>query len=447
MCKEQCFFSEKEIISAFREYKSGIFINDIETSFIKEWLDDTNLLCYNKSDFIPYNGINKLNNDEKIYNLFNGYNNKINSLYNIDKKDKILQPFFDLLFSICEENEKYKDYFIKYLAHMIQYPNEKIPICFILKGKQGTGKNVLLSAISNIIGKEYYITSSKPDDFFGNYAEGFYRKLLVNMNECEGKDTFDFEGKIKSFITEDTININPKFIRPTEIRNVARIIITTNKSNPIPIDIKSIDRRFVVFQNSDKYLDKKYNSNFWTKLVNHFKCDEFIACLYDYLINIDINNYNWRLNRPITEQYKSMCRLYIPTEALFLEYFINRLKDEQQNDFITHNIQKDEFELIPLNHMCNEYNEYCKRNGFLKNDNEKINIKKFRCILENLESPTKIYKTMGIMKVKFNCDEIMKYLKIKNYIDINEDEILEDELNEDLNIDDVDYHPDYFNFK
>ncbi len=66
---------------------------------------------------------------------------------------------------------------ILYLAHMIQKPNEKIPICFILNGKQGTDKNVLLTAISNIIGKEYYITSSKPDDFFGNYAEGLNRKL------------------------------------------------------------------------------------------------------------------------------------------------------------------------------------------------------------------------------------------------------------------------------
>jgi hypothetical protein len=54
MCKEQCFFSEKEIISAFREYKSGIIINGLETSFIKEWLDDTNMLCYNKSDSFEF---------------------------------------------------------------------------------------------------------------------------------------------------------------------------------------------------------------------------------------------------------------------------------------------------------------------------------------------------------------------------------------------------------
>ena len=31
------------------------------------------------------------------------------------------------------------------------------------------------------------------------------KKLLVNLNEAEGKNNFDYESKIKSFITEDTI--------------------------------------------------------------------------------------------------------------------------------------------------------------------------------------------------------------------------------------------------
>lgn len=88
-----------------------------------------------------------------------------------------------------------------------------MPICFIIKGSQGTGKNVFLDCIGNLINSDYYITSSNPKDFFGDYAEGFYRKLLVNINEVELKDTFDFEGKIKSFITEDTITLNAKFLR------------------------------------------------------------------------------------------------------------------------------------------------------------------------------------------------------------------------------------------
>ena len=74
-------------------------------------------------------------------------------------------------------------------------------------------------------------------------AEGAYRKLLVNVNEAESKDTFQNEGQFKSFITEDTIVVNPKYVRPTKIANHARLIITSNKPNPIPIDVKSKDRR------------------------------------------------------------------------------------------------------------------------------------------------------------------------------------------------------------
>ena len=442
---EQVFFSEKDISIAFREYNSGIFVMGMETKFIKEWLDDEKLLCYNKSDFIPYNAINRFINSESMYNLFNGYNENILTKYDINNKDKILTPFLELLNSICGDNELYSDYFIKFLAHMIQKPNEKIPICFILKGKQGTGKNLLLSAISNIIGKEYYISSSRPDDFFGQYAEGFYRKLLVNMNECESKDTFDFEGKIKSFITEDTININPKFVRPTEVRNIARIIITTNKPNPIPIDVKSIDRRFVVYAGTEKYLDKKYNSIFWKKLYEHFNKNEFIACLYDYLNNINIENYNWMKYRPITEEYKNMRRLYSPVEALFLEHYITILKLERNDRFLednNFNKKKDDYEKITLSTLCRIYNEFCKNNGFIKNDVNIVNIKKFRSQLESLNAPIHIYKSNGITTSKFNCDELITFLKLKNYIDVNDDEIIDNNIEEEII--DINEHDEYF---
>ena len=56
----------------------------------------------------------------------------------------------------------------------------------------------------------------KPSDFFSDDAEGAFRKLLVNVNEEESKDTFQNEGQFKSFITEDTIVVNPKYVRLTK---------------------------------------------------------------------------------------------------------------------------------------------------------------------------------------------------------------------------------------
>jgi hypothetical protein len=442
--KNQCLYKHNEIIKAFMEIKSGEYNKDgIQTSFIDKWVEDEDLKSYNKLDFVPYNGSSNKSNEKLTYNLFSGYNDKIDTIYNIENKDRYLNPFFDLLLSICGDNNDHMNYFIKFIAHMIQYPNEKMGICFILKGKQGTGKNMVLEAIGNIIGKEYYITSSNPKDFFGDYAEGFYRKLLVNMNECEGKDTFDFEGKIKSFITEDTITINPKFVRTTEIRNVARIIITTNKPNPIPIDVKSIDRRFVVFQGTEKYLDKIYGYNYWSNIKKHFNSNEFIACLYNYLNTLDISKTDWRSERPITNAYKEMIRLYSPVEALFLEDYINKSKCVfNENDLdIEVNEKKEEIingETIKLNKFCEEYNKYCNNNGFSKGDN-KLDIKKFRAKIEALEVPIKIVKLHGDNVCKFNYNEVIKFLKDKKYIERDEDELIDEIIidNKGENFDDM----------
>jgi hypothetical protein len=297
---------------------------------------------------------------------------------------------------------------------------------------------MILEAIGNIIGKEYYITSSNPKDFFGDYAEGFYRKLLVNMNECEGKDTFDFEGKIKSFITEDSITLNPKFVRQTTISNFARTIIFTNKPNPVPIDVRSKDRRFGVFQSTEEYLKAKYGEVFWSKLAEHFKKPEFIKILYDYLNSKDISKIKWKEERPITQAYLDMCKLYIPVECLFLEDWIeNRLYLDNKNAFI----DDDEIDAEHENEMFNsrfeiktvkfyqQYVEYCKKCGFINDKSFQPNINKFTSRLIELEQ-SKLKTTTSVTSVfRFTPKEVFDIMIKKNWIatcNVAMDEVIEE---------------------
>ena len=253
------------------------------------------------------------------------------------------------------------------------------------------------------------------------------------MNECEGKDTFDFEGKIKSFITEDTIMINPKNVRPSYIRNVARVIIFTNKPNPIPIDVKSSDRRYCVFQTTDKFLDKKYGTKFWTKLIEHFNRPEFIACLYDYLNNLDID-IDWRAERPITEAYKEMCKLYVPVEALFFEDYLNDfrgclipLEKEDDNTDDESNVSKWDDELEPTTKdVYEKYVKFCKNNGFSSDKTYQPSISKFNNRCSELEIPHRIIKSNGINEFRFISREIYNHLLKKKWInrDIDDEEIV-----------------------
>jgi phage/plasmid-associated DNA primase len=293
----------------------------------------------------------------------------------------------------------------------------------------------MLDVIGSIIGKAHYITSSNPKDFFGDYAEGFYRKILVNINECEGKDTFDYEGKIKSFITENSITLNPKFVRQTTISNYARLIIFTNKPNPIPIDVRSKDRRFVVYQSTDKYLDKKYGTTFWEKLIKYFQNPKFIACLYDDLNNIKLDGIKWKESRPITKAYLEMCKLYIPTEALFLEDFIDNKKYNNNNNSNL-DLDDDEDFIDNLNNsvdvsttdLYKQYTEFCKKYGYINDNSYQPNITKFNGRLQELDLQIIRQKTSETTIFRFTPKTVYKIMEERKWIIKKETEINEDEL-------------------
>jgi hypothetical protein len=337
-----------------------------------------------------------------------------------------MKPFNDLGIELCNGNKIYFDYFMKFFAHMIQKPYEKIPISFIIKGKQGTGKNVFLNCIGNLLDKKNYISSCKPSDFFGEYAEGFYHKLLVNINECEGKDTFDFEGKLKSFISEETITMNPKHLRPTVIKNFARLIIFTNKSTPIPIDIKSKDRRYVVYQTTDTYLDYKYSSLFWKRLIDHFNKPEFLACLYNFLNNLDISNWDFKKERPITKAYIDMCKSFIPIESIFFEYFIdNKLYNNYSKKLTIDNYNSQIS--IKGNDLYNFYTKWANENHY--NKEFQPNPRSFYSKLIELEFPFINKKVDGLFMLYFVPNVLYNYLSSRNWLLFNDNFIKEEIIN------------------
>jgi len=399
-----------------------------EAFFVKEWLVDTNIKV---SQNIEFNPINKSEtqlldyNDEEEFraNLFTGYSDKILKPFT---KGKFIKPWLNLLTELCEGNVKYRDYVINLLATKIQNPKKKLPVGLVIMGSQGTGKNTWLNSVGRVIGDRHYISSSKCSDFFGEHAEGFANKLLVNMNEVEGKDTMDLQGRMKEFITEDKITVNMKFIRPIPIKNYALLVLFSNKSNPIQIDVKSGDRRWVVFKSTDKLLDKKkYGDTLWTKLNETFMRDEFVAELYDFLNTRDLSKFNAVRERPLTESYKQLCFLSIPKEVLFLEYLFtkqkwnvtgelgnrkrkleNELCDVERRLIERFSVElenkanqlKDELDKVHREHhpkillrnesyigaqMYKDFLDFCEENNLLTKDN-KISVKKFYSDFMNL---------------------------------------------------------------
>jgi hypothetical protein len=99
---------------------------------------------------------------------------------------------------------------------------------------------------------------------------------------------------LKSLITDNTCTIESTFVNSRVIDNVSNFIFVSN--NFLPIKIENGDRRYVIFKTSHEC---KNNFEYFDGLYKMF-ITEFYYTLYNYFINIDLNNFNTRLI-PITD--------------------------------------------------------------------------------------------------------------------------------------------------
>ena len=400
--------------------------------FINFWVLDPDMRMYLKMDFMPYNDV-KRKNDKEVYNLFSGYNSNIKAhTYDDVKINNILKPFFDVVKGLCEDNETYFNYFMKSIAFKVQYPTIKLPYAFIITGKQGTGKGLLMKGLSKVFGSQHVISSSKSSDFCGDHAEGVVNKLIVNMNECENKSTWDFQGFIKSLISEDRVTVNPKFMRPYEVDNHSMFIFTSNKDDVINIDAKSIDRRFIAYKASDKYINKtKYTTkNFWSKLAALIDSVDFSCAFYSYLNNMDVINYDFATERLkcLTETYKQMIRKSIPAASQFLDYFVNKDKFESED------IDDDEFcsEVVdvinpvynkkvsmPRYELYKEFKKWSDKNrpNSSKQSGYKQSNTAFYSTIRELEFPITFKRVRGRDDIFYVAEEINKHLIVRGWVD------------------------------
>jgi len=332
----------------------------VQVSFVKRWLAKTDIRTYNRIDFIPSNKISsKLNyyNDtnEISYNSFLGYSLKCNTPIP-DNADKLLKIWTDLVFELCGANNDFYNLYVNALAHKIQYPDQKSRAgCFIFKSLQGCGKNMSLTPFEILLG-EYYISSSEERNFWGQYADGFYRKILINLNEMQlDKDGGDYEGKIKSFISEEWTLMNQKFKTVRKVKNTALTIMFTNKPKPFAIDFRTGERRLNVAESTNKYLS--YGEEFWTGMNKIFRSDKFIAVFYDFLNKRDLTNVKWKQVK--TPAYMEMGVQFVKPDELFIGDWV-----EKQLNYYTAmkeaNLTVEMPTRFTVSDLFSKYTEFCR---------------------------------------------------------------------------------------
>jgi hypothetical protein len=265
-----------------------------QSKFIPKWLDDIRIRYYKTIDFMPP----PLVCPPDTYNHWTGFK--------IDKIDctpsGVIEPFCKHVRILTGNDEASYDYFIKWLAQLVQRPGELIGIALAFVSKEGAGKNIFFDSLFKMLGESYYYSTANPQrDLFGRFCNGQKYTLMVDIDETNSKDTFSNSELLKNMITSKTFNYEQKGVDPITVRNFARFIFTTN--NDMCLKITDNSRRYVIFETSNEMIN---NIDYFTRFSKYMSDVSNQKTIMEFLRSINIEGYNFQSNIPYSETYKAL---------------------------------------------------------------------------------------------------------------------------------------------
>lgn len=281
-------------------------------NFINIWMKDPDIRVYDHNVFQPDPLKPALPHH---FNLFNGfeYHRLIrNHTPNLDKGLRGLRIIQDHIRILSGEDktEDVYNYIVKWLAQLIQHPEQKIGVALLFKSKQGAGKGVFFDYFGNcILGAKYYFETADAADIFGSFNSQLDNRFLVVYDEASGKDTFIHADNLKNKITDSTRRRHAKFANKETTPDYARYVFLSNNLTPIRKD--EGDRRFLCIRCSDaKCCDSAYFKRLdgvldWSGRKSAPCLDTLYAC-FNWLKSIDISTYDPISDRPGNEFDKQM---------------------------------------------------------------------------------------------------------------------------------------------
>lgn len=293
-----------------------------QQSFLKE-LRNKGMKKFKKFLFRP--SLEK-NENRNNYNMFYGYGFQE---IDIDIQEEEMMNFELFLVYlkkyVCEDSDEQYEYFMSFLANIIQEPTFKPQIAAIFYSQEkGTGKSSLCKMLKKIIGDLY--------SFIGNirvvvdkHSTSSHYKLLNVVEELDKKMGNDTYETIKDKIQADESNINKKFKDICEVRDYTRFIFTTNEYNSMKLDRDH--RRFIVFT------FKKTNDSHIIDLLNQVyeeKPNTYIRLFGEYLATYDIK-FNQRKEWIDKRCGSNKIKLFLKNDSVD-EFLLSMFNGELEDD-------------------------------------------------------------------------------------------------------------------
>lgn len=284
--KEQCvvaYTSENIAKQKLKKIEVGTKMVDKKIKKINAW----DIFMENIGLFIV-DGLKFYSEDPNLFSYFRGYDYKVLDSVN----EEVISLFLDHIRNvIANGNDEIYNYILVWVASILQKPSFKTGIALVILGKQGAGKNdFFTNVICHLMSRYANENITSIDSIIGTFNAALENKKLLVLNELQSIDVNKYlnSDKLKSVITDRTLNINQKNEHEREAENVANLIMVSN--NNIPIKIESCDRRYCVTKASDIHIG---DYEYFEKLFESFT-PEFYENLFTFFMKMDVSKINLR---------------------------------------------------------------------------------------------------------------------------------------------------------
>ncbi len=196
---------------------------------------------------------------------------------------------------ICDKDMPLYLYICYFIAHALQHPDIKPGIMLVLIGAEGVGKGFFLLLIAAIWGKTT-IEVSDMAKVVGTFNKDIETKFWILLDEALFKGDFKAQDKLKSLVTEHTVQVEQKHEPSRTIESFHRFVATTNRQQFS--QIRTDNRRDVFIRVSDIH---KQDHRYFAKLDGALRDGKTVPAFVDSLLKLDLTNFEPRQRPQTTE--------------------------------------------------------------------------------------------------------------------------------------------------
>ena len=266
---------------------------------------------------------------------------------------------------LSAEGERVYRWVLCWLALPLQRPGAKMKTALVVRGGQGTGKNLFFESVAKIYGRyAAVIDQSALERQFNSWASS---KLFLIADEIVARsELWDVKNKLKALITGDTVYINPKGTAEREERNHANFVFLSNEIAPVPMELD--DRRHMVIAQKTPREREFYAA------VRAEIAAGGIAALHDWLLRLDLGDFHEGTPPLVTSAKEDAMATVQSSVYAFCEEFragaLDGFPGVAEQGFICP---------LPSSVFYEVYAEWCSRNGI----RNKMDSRRFVAILKN----------------------------------------------------------------